>query len=253
MDVQSPETPSWFSLRLDVYPLPQVLQTDRWSYHPPIASLVGRVVAQQQGPFAPRTLLRFFTPMGPSESLSSSTDFPVFPVIRFPAPLLSEAGRGGPLQVLGASLPSCCCFNPARVNRRFSQPATSHAAFAQRTRARPPGRRISRPNLHSLSLRPDDSLTILKDGFVSRFQRFDFSPPCYSSYEVSDCYLGGTHLPLNTSVFQLDTHSFFFVSTEMTGRFWAKNFFVCSFTYSNCALRSGCCRPSIVLALACKL
>ena len=122
------------------------------------------------------------------------------------------SGRGGSLRLLGVSLPSCCCFNPARVNRRFSQPATSHAAFAQRTRARPPGRRISRPNLHSLSLRPDDSLTILKDGFVSRFQRFDFSPPCYSSYEVSDCYLGGTHLPLNTSVFQLDTHSFFPVS-----------------------------------------
>jgi hypothetical protein len=47
---------------------------------------------------------------------------------------------------------------------------------------------LSRPNL---SLRPDDLLTILKDGFVDRHQKFDFSPLCYPSYEVSDYYLGG--------------------------------------------------------------
>ena len=29
-------------------------------------------------------------------------------------------GRGGLLQLLSASLPSCCCCNPARVPRRFS-------------------------------------------------------------------------------------------------------------------------------------
>src|SRR5262245_57636726 len=139
--------------------------------------------------------------MNPSESLSSSADFPVFPVIRLPAPLLSEAGRGGPLQSLGASLPSCCCFNPAGAKRRISQIATLRAAFAHFVRARPPGTLVSRPNLHSLSLRPDDSLTILKDGFVDRLQRFGFSPPCYPSYKASDYYLDGTHLPLNTLAF----------------------------------------------------
>src|SRR5215472_603362 len=157
--------------------------------------------------------------MNPSESLSSSADFPVFPVIRFPAPLLSEAGRGGPLQVLGASLPSCCCFNPARVNRRFSQPATSHVAFAQRTRARPLGRDVSRPNLHSLSLRPDDSLTILKDGFVDRLQKFGFPPLCYPSYKALTFTLVGLSPTKHTHVFFLDAHSVHQLPAGPRGRF----------------------------------
>src|SRR4029450_4312339 len=37
---------------------------------------------EQQGPFAPRTLLRFAATTGPSVTLSSSADFPVLPVIR---------------------------------------------------------------------------------------------------------------------------------------------------------------------------
>jgi hypothetical protein len=45
--------------------------------------------------------------------------------------------------------------------------------------------------MRSLSLRPDDSLTILKDGFVNRLQSFGFPTLCYSSYEASDYYLGG--------------------------------------------------------------
>src|SRR5262245_52880585 len=152
--------------------------------------------------------------MNPSESLSSSADFPVFPVIRLPAPLLSEAGRGGPLQSLGASLPSCCCFNPAGAKRRISQIATLRAAFAHFVRARPPGTLVSRPDLHSLSLRPDDSLTILKDGFVDRLQRFGFSPPCYPSYKASDYYLDGTHLPLNTLAFAGRTQNSICASTS---------------------------------------
>ena len=35
-----------------------------------------------QGPFAPRTLLRFIATTGPAATLSSSADFPVSPVIR---------------------------------------------------------------------------------------------------------------------------------------------------------------------------
>jgi hypothetical protein len=94
---------------------------------------------KQQGSFAPRTLLRFCATMSPSEALSSSTDFPVFPVIRFPAPPNFAAGRGGLLQLLSMSLPSCCRYNPARVARLFIQIATIHAAFALRLRARPLG------------------------------------------------------------------------------------------------------------------
>jgi len=42
-----------------------------------------------------------------------------------------------------------------------------------------------------LSLRPNGSLTILKDGFVNRLQSFGFPTLRYSSYEASDYYLGG--------------------------------------------------------------
>src|SRR6202051_1869013 len=41
-----------------------------------------------------------------------------------------SAGRGGFLQLLCASLSSCCRYNPARVSRRFSHAATIHVAFA---------------------------------------------------------------------------------------------------------------------------
>ena len=95
--------------------------------------------------------------------------------------------------MLGVSLPSCCRFNPASVNRRASQFATFHAAFASTEASSANwGFRFSRPNLRSLSLRPDDLLTILKDGFVDRHQTFDFSPLCYPSYKASDFYLGGS-------------------------------------------------------------
>jgi hypothetical protein len=42
-----------------------------------------------------------------------------------------------------------------------------------------------------LSLRPDDSLTTHKNGFVNRLSGFSFLPPDYPSYRVSDCFPGG--------------------------------------------------------------
>jgi hypothetical protein len=85
---------------------------------------------KQQGPFAPRTLLRFFATMGPSATLSSSTDFLGSPVIRFAAPPISRRDEEGfssclahpchratantPPECLTASV-SCgdpCCLRP---------------------------------------------------------------------------------------------------------------------------------------------
>jgi hypothetical protein len=40
MDVQSPKAPSWFCLRLDVYPPPQVLQTNGCFCHSPLPSFL---------------------------------------------------------------------------------------------------------------------------------------------------------------------------------------------------------------------
>src|SRR6516164_7800972 len=59
-----------------------------------------------------------------------------FRLYGFLLPPISGAGRGGSLQLLSVSLPSCCRFNPARVVRRISQFASSHAAFPRRKRAR---------------------------------------------------------------------------------------------------------------------
>jgi hypothetical protein len=77
--------------------------------------------------------------MSPSETLSPSTDFLGAPVIRLPCSADFATGRGGFLQLLSASLPSCCRFHPARVKSPLQSGATIHAAFALQLQARPPG------------------------------------------------------------------------------------------------------------------
>src|SRR6202011_802234 len=108
------------------------------SFHPCLP-FVG-AVTKQQGSFAPRTLLRFAATMSPSETLSPSTDFLGAPVIRLPCSAAFATGRGGFLQLLSASLPSCCRSHPARVSRRIGQIATIHAAFTLQLWARPLGK-----------------------------------------------------------------------------------------------------------------
>ena len=80
--------------------------------------------------FAPQTLLCFIATTGPSVTLSPFSDFPVFAgyTVSFSADFAT--GRGGLLQLLGASLSSCCRCHPVSVSRRLSQSATIHAAFA---------------------------------------------------------------------------------------------------------------------------
>src|SRR5450755_1292625 len=149
-----------------------------WSYY------------KQQGSFAPRTLLRFAATMSPSESLSSSTDFLVDQLYGFPAPPIFATGRGGFLQLLSMSLPSCCRSHPARVARRYGQFATIHAAFALRLWARPPDTHF-RGHLCVHSRYGPMARHHPKDDAVDRFQKFGFPPPCYPSYEAPDSYLGG--------------------------------------------------------------
>src|SRR5450755_497666 len=92
---------------------------------------------KQQGPFAPRTLLRFFATADPSVTLSPFPRLPVFAGYTGSCSADFATGRGGLLQLLGASLSSCCRYRPARVSRRIGQLATLHAAFALSTGARP--------------------------------------------------------------------------------------------------------------------
>ena len=92
VDVQAPEPPVRVSLRLDVDPPPQVLQTDGRLCHVAPASHVVGGIAEQQGPFAPRALPRFLATTDPSATLSPSADFPGAPVIR---PTWLRRFRGG--------------------------------------------------------------------------------------------------------------------------------------------------------------
>jgi hypothetical protein len=127
---------------------------------------------KQQGPFTPRTLLRFFATMGPSATLSSSTDFLGSPVIRFAAPPISRRDEEGfssclahPCHRAAANTPPEClaasvsCGNPCCL-RPFGA-GSAPGAFG-----------FSRPPMRSLSLRPDDSLTIPKMALSIGFIRF---------------------------------------------------------------------------------
>src|SRR5215813_1454019 len=86
-----------------------------------------------QGPFAPRTLLRFIASTDPSATLSSSADFPgVAGYTAYLAPAISRRDEEGLLQLLSMSLSPCCRFHPAEVNSRIGQCSAAHAAFALR-------------------------------------------------------------------------------------------------------------------------
>jgi hypothetical protein len=122
-----------------------------------LASRVVGTVTNSRDPSLHDHYNRFPATTIPAVTLSTSADFPVSPVIRLPCSVDFATGRGGLLQFLGMSLSSCCRFNPVSVNRRISQSATIHAAFALREGARPLRLGLSRPNPRLLSLRPDDS------------------------------------------------------------------------------------------------
>src|SRR6516165_7803135 len=93
----------------------------------------------QQGSFAPRALPRFLATASPAATVSSSADFPGFPVIR-PTWLRRFLGRDED------GFSSCSTYpchraarnHPAGVTDRFGQPTACHAAFAPDQRARPP-------------------------------------------------------------------------------------------------------------------
>jgi hypothetical protein len=72
----------------------------------------------------------------------------------------------------------------ARVSRRISQFASVHTAFALRPRARPLGPGFSGSPVHSLSLQPNDSLTIPRMALLIDFIRFVSSTNAIQATEV---------------------------------------------------------------------
>ena len=97
-----------FCLLLVVYPRPQVLQITGRFYHGAPASRGGQGVTVQQGSFAPWELPQFIATTNPSATLSSSTDFPGFLVIRLPAPSISRRDEDG-----FSSCSTCPCHRAA--------------------------------------------------------------------------------------------------------------------------------------------
>src|ERR1700694_431512 len=92
-----------------------------------------------QGPFAPRTLRRFVATTDPAATLSSSADFPVWPVIRptllrrFPAGTRRASPVAWHVLVTVLSLP------PRQGEQPCRQISAVHVAFALRLQARPSG------------------------------------------------------------------------------------------------------------------
>ncbi len=83
-----------------------------------------------------------------------------------------STGQGRFLQLLGVSLSPCCPYHPAGVTHRVGQVAAGHAAFVWKEQTRPPEFILTRLPSGSLSLRPDDSLTIPRMALSVSFTRF---------------------------------------------------------------------------------
>ena len=163
VDVQAPEPPVLVSLRLDVYPPPQVLQTDGRFYHvTPASHVVGDIPNSRapslHGHYPASSLLR--TPPPPSRRPPTSRGPRLYGLallrrFRDGTRRASPVARRVLVTVLSLSprrsdpprQPGCdgpCCLRP--LDRGLGLR----------------GYALSGPPLRSLSLRPGDSLTILR-------------------------------------------------------------------------------------------
>jgi len=168
MHVPSPTSPGRFGFRLVIYSLPQVLQTNG-RFYPVVPASLGFETLLTAGSLRSTgitPLLRYYEPLrhplaGPPISLLGYTVYL--------APLISprdETGfSSGPLCLyrhVVAATPPVCGFRSVRVRIPI--------------RSSPPGQRLddriswfSRLPLRSLTLRPDDSLTLLYRAWLVGF------------------------------------------------------------------------------------
>src|SRR6201998_4595630 len=146
-----------FSLRLDVYPPPQVLQINGRLYHlvlafPYVGGIANGRAPSLHGHYPASLLIRTHPP--PSRLRPTSRGRRLFGL---PCSGDFSSGRGGLLQLLSMSLSPCCRFHPAEVNIRIVQSSAAHAAFALRLKARPSGILTFEATTRLLLLRPGDS------------------------------------------------------------------------------------------------
>ena len=119
--------------------------------------------------------------MSPSKTLSSSTDFLGAPVIRLPCSADFAAGRGGLLQLLSASLPSCCRFHPARVKPPLQSACDDPCCLRPTVAGSASGVTHFRGHFRVHFRYGPMAHCHPKDDLVDRLQRFSFLPPCYPS------------------------------------------------------------------------
>lgn len=192
MDVKSPEAPGRFGLRLDVDPLPQVLQIDgRLCHLAPASHLVqglptvGRLRSTGITP-----LQRYYAPIrhplafGPLPGVAGYRTYL--------APGISPRGETGfssclacpchhavathPAEVVGSSRSDFdppCCLRPTVAGSAFGDTHCRghhcvHCCYGLVTRHLP------------------------KEGAVDRLQSLGLPPPCDPSYGAPDCYPGRT-------------------------------------------------------------
>ncbi len=104
--------------------------------------------------------------------------------------------------------------HPAGELCRFIQPATNLAAFAIIQKARPPEFVHFEATIRSLSLRPGDSLTVPKNGFVDGLQMLGLPHTCHPSYGGLALTPTGFNSLLNTLAFI--GHTVFLDTTRST-------------------------------------
>ena len=185
MDVQAPETPGRFSLRLGVYPPAQVLQTDGCLCHRTPASHVVEGVTNSRVPslhghYPASPLLR--TPPPPS---ASSVDFPGSPVIRPTLlPPISRRDAEGFSSCLACPCPHAVAPTPPEWSaasaslRRPMLPSPFTVAGSASGAAHFRGHLCVRLR-YGLETRPHPA-----DEAVERLQKVGFPSPCSPSYRA---------------------------------------------------------------------
>src|SRR5215813_10680473 len=183
MDVQSPESPRRISLRLDVYPLPQVLQICGRLCHLVLAFLVVRGVTNSRvpwlhGSYSASSLLRTQPPPSRLRPLSRRDR-----LYDLPCSADFSMGRGGFLQLLSMSLSPCCRIPPRRgevtVSFRFRLPMLpSPLGCGLGPRFKP----FFRGHIRVHCRYGPVTRRLPWGDVVDRLQSFGHPPPCYPSY-----------------------------------------------------------------------
>src|ERR1700726_191983 len=186
MDVQSPETPGFLSLRLDVYSPPQVLQIPGRLCHLVLAFLISGEVTNRRAPllcrhYSASSLMRPHPPPPRRRSISRLSRLYDLPCSGDFSP-----GRGGLLQLLGMSLPPCCRFHPAEIEmpRRsdFGIPCCLRPSVAGSAL----GPTHFRGHLRVYFRYGPVTRNLPTGDLVERLQSLGFPPPCYPNYGAPD-------------------------------------------------------------------